>query len=91
LIQYDSDWGKVKLETTEIGHSSVIDTGNTKSKTVTITTDKYGVGIGTGGIYYRGQAAEFAQGAVLPAWQEYSVPFTVIWRWMQVKLIGPAG
>lgn len=90
-FQYGSSWGRIKLETTEVGHSDVIDTGNTKSKTITISTDRYGVGVGIGAIYIRGQATSFAQDAVSPSWEEYTSAVVKTWRWIQIKLVGPVG
>ena len=88
-VQYDASWGKVLLETTDIGHGSVIDTGNTISKTITITRNRYGAGVGNPPIYIRGQATTFTQDAVSPDWELYSAPIAKMWRWIQVKLMGP--
>jgi hypothetical protein len=68
----------------------VIDTGNAKNKTITISTDRYGTGVGIGAVYIRGQATSFAQGAALPSWEEYTTPVAKTWRWIQVKLAGPS-
>jgi len=89
VIQYDPNWGKIKLETSQVGHSNVIDTGDTQNKTLTVTPDVYGAGSGVGGVYIRGQATSFNQDAALPAWELYSGPVTKAWRWIQVKLTGP--
>jgi hypothetical protein len=67
----------------------VIDTGNTKSKTITISIDRYGTGVGIGVIYIRGQATTFAQDAASPSWEEYTAPVAKTWRWIKVKLAGP--
>jgi len=87
-IQYGS-YGKLLLETTEIGHSSVIDTGSTISKVITITRNRYGAGVGSAPIYIRGQATSFTQDAASPSWEAYSAPVAKTWRWIQVKLTGP--
>ncbi len=68
----------------------MIDTGNVLSKVVTISTDRYGTGVGIGAIYIRGQATSFAQDAGSPAWEVYTVPTAKTWRWIQVKLAGPS-
>ena len=90
MFQYGNDWGRIKLETTDVGHSDVIDTGNVLSKVLTISTDRYGTGVGIGAIYIRGQATSFLQDAVNPSWEEYTIPVAKTWRWMQVKLAGPS-
>lgn len=84
----DQDWGKIELEKTEIGHSSVMDLANTDDKLITVTYDEYEAGSGgLGTIYIRGQATVFDRDAVSPSWEEYTGPVNHIWRWMQVKLV----
>ncbi len=68
----------------------MIDTGNVLSKVITISTDRYGTGVGIGAIYIRGQATTFAQDAASPSWEAYTSAVTKTWRWMQVKLAGPS-
>ncbi len=68
----------------------MVDTGNVKSKVITISTDRYDTGVGIGVIYIRGQATPFVQDAANPSWEAYTSAVTKTWRWMQVKLAGPA-
>ena len=54
-------WGRVKVQVNEIALSPVKDTGNTNTKKITINTNTYQTGSGTGKIYIRGSRISFAQ------------------------------
>ena len=79
-------WGRVKVQVNEIALSPVKDTGNTDTKKITINTNTYQTGSGTGKIYVRGQAATFIQDAESPAWEEYTVATEKEWRYIQLKI-----
>lgn len=82
----DTNWGKAEVfdGTPIVGH--VVDTGDSLSKTFTVTRDKYGTGSGNVTISIRGSATSFGQHDGSPAWSTYTTPTTQTWRYVQVKL-----
>lgn len=86
-MQNDPDWGQAEIEEGIPIYSPVTDTGDTDSKTFTITRDKYGLlGEGAVTISIRGAATSFLMHDVSPAWATYTVPVTQTWRHVQVKI-----
>lgn len=85
-ITGDPDWGDASFDAGSPIVSPVTDTGDTGSKTFTITANKYGTGSGAQAIYIRGQATSFGMFDPSPSWEAYSAPTPQTWRYVQVKL-----
>jgi len=80
------DWGAAMVASGTPCLGEVIDTGDTTSKTFTVTRDKYSSGSGSVTIYIRGSATTFAYDAASPSWAAYSGPTTQTWRHVQLKM-----
>jgi hypothetical protein len=85
-VQGDADWGKAEVEDGTIDYGDVVDTGDTSTKTFTVTRDKYGAGSGNISVYIRGQASPFTQHAGSPSWNLYSGATTQAWRYVQLRM-----
>lgn len=90
-MQGDASWGKLELDVGEEGRSAVYDLGAAGEYIYTLTENRYGTGEGTATLQYRGHVdTAFNQDDALPAWNDYTIPFTVTWRYIQVRLIKSA-
>lgn len=85
-MQGDPDWGKVEVVDGTPIYSEVVDTGDTSSKTFTLTRDKYEAGSGSVTISIRGSATSFTRFAGTPTWTEYTAPTNQPWRYVQAKM-----
>ena len=83
----DADWGKLQLAVSASGHSGVYDFGTGISRQITVTENKYGSGQGSATVQIRGQAGVFTQDAGAPAWETYTAPTFIAWRYIQVRAI----
>ena len=83
----NADWGKLKLDyfPGEEGRSAVYDLGSAKVRKFTLTENRYGTGSEDAVLQYRVDTISFLQDDVLPAWTNYSVPFSVNCRYVQVR------
>ena len=82
----DADWGKVKVLSGEVAHTTVKDLGYVGAKLITLATDTYESGSGTGELYIRGQDTTFAIDAGTPVWTQYSAPIRKTWKFLQLKI-----
>jgi len=83
----DADWGKLELAITEEGRSKVYDMSDSSLRTITLTENRYGTGQDTATLQYRISDALFLQDDVLPAWNNYTIPVSETFRYIQVREI----
>ena len=83
----DADWGKAEVWDGTPALGDVIDTGDTDTKTFTVTRDKYGTGSGSVTIYIRGDTSVFGQHDGSPSWAEYTAPTVQSWRYVQLRMV----
>lgn len=81
----DPDWGKLSLATGTQGRSKVYDFGDSTSRTYTLTSNRYGVGSGSATLQIRGDTSSFVQDDDVITWENYTVPITRSWRYVQVR------
>jgi len=87
----DADWGKLQLVVSEEGRSEVYNYGNSLPRIYTITENFYGTGQGTATLQIRGDTASFNQDdGEPPNWENYTVPITRSWQYVQVREIKSA-
>ena len=87
-IDGDPQWGKLKLLVSEEGRSEVIDMGTLVERIYTIDENLYGTGSGTATLQIRGDSSVFTQDSGEPPnWEDYTVPITRTWRYVQVREI----
>jgi len=87
-ITGDPDWGKLELTIGEEGRSNVVDLTNATERIYTITENLYGTGSGVATLQIRGDTNVFLQDAGEPPnWENYTVPITRTWRYVQVREI----
>ena len=85
-VSGDPDWGKLQLDLSgEEGRSRVYDLGSATSRKFTVTENRYGAGQNDATLQIRGDANTFDQDDVLPAWENYTVPITRSWRYVQIR------
>lgn len=85
----DANWGKLSLDLNAEGRSRVYDFGNSSSRTITVTENRYQVGQGDANLQIRGDdAVIFAQDDATPTWEDYSAPIAKTWRYIQVRAVG---
>jgi len=87
-ITGDADYGDLSIPFGITCSSPVLDSGDTESKTYTVTCPKYGSNSGTATVQYRGSASTFLWDAETPSWTTYTVPVTQAWQYFQVRLTG---
>jgi len=83
----DADWGKMQLNLTQQGRSSIYDFGDSNFRQYSLTRNKYGTGQGTAILQIRGDTSLFLQDDILPAWNNYSIPIIQSWRYIQIREI----
>lgn len=84
-------WGILRLAVNEEFVSDVKDLGSAESRNLALSYDDYASGLGSGTLYWRGQAASFFQDddeVSGPTWELYSVPTNKSWRYVQVLAKG---
>lgn len=85
-VEGDADWGKLKLDLLgEEGRSEVYDLGSAATRTFTLTENRYGTGAEDALLQIRGDTSSFAQDDETPAWENYVVPISRGWRYVQVR------
>jgi len=83
----DPDWGKLSLQLSGAeGRSAVYDHGSAVSRKYTLTENRYGTGAEDAILQIREDTVSFLQDDVLPAWEDYTVPVSKTWRYVQVRL-----
>lgn len=91
-IDGDADWGKLKLDLSgEEGRSAVYDLGSSVSRKFTLSENRYGTGEYSADIQIRGSDDSFGQDDVLPSWNDYIIPITQTWRYVQVRVTTSTG
>jgi hypothetical protein len=89
IVSGDTDWGKLSLATSAIGHGSVEEIGAPGvTRVFTITQNKYGTGSGSFVVKIRGADTIFAQDDASPSWETYSGTISRQWCFVQVRLEG---
>jgi hypothetical protein len=87
-VSGDPDWGKMQLDVGEQGRSGVVDIGNANERTYELDENVYGTGSGVATLQIRGDINVFTQdSAEPPNWENYTVPITRTWRYVQVREI----
>ena len=88
----DADWGKMKLpfNPTHEGRSAVYDHGSAVTRKYTITENRYGTGTEDAIIQIRGDTSSFSQDDNSPVWEDYTVPISRSWQYVQVRAITAA-
>lgn len=88
-ITGDPDWGKLELiaGSGDEARSGVVDMGDAVQRIYTLTENQYGAGqsMDQATLQIRGDANPFSQDDALPAWEDYTVPVTRSWRYIQVR------
>lgn len=80
------DWGKLSLQLSGAeGRSLVYDLGSLTSRKFTLTENRYGAGLEDATLQIRGDTVSFLQDDVLPVWEDYTVPVSKSWRYVQVR------
>ncbi len=84
----DANWGKLELTVGTEGRSGIIDMGDALERIYTLTENLYGTGQGTATLQIRGDINPFTQDSGEPPnWENYTVPLTRAWRYIQVREI----
>jgi hypothetical protein len=82
------DWGKLSLQQTGAeGRSLVYDLGSSKTRTFTLTENRYGTGAESATIQIRGDTSLILQDDLFPVWETYTVPISKGYRYVQVRAI----
>jgi len=86
LVSGDQDWGRLALTTLGgQGRSAVYDLYNEDLRKYTVTLNRYGAGMGDATLQIRGSTSSFIQDDVSPDWEDYTIPITRSWRYVQVR------
>ena len=82
----DIDWGKLSLQLAGAeGRSAVYDLGSAKTRTFTLTENRYGTGAEDAALQIRGDTVSFTQDDNTVDWEDYTVPVSHGWRYVQVR------
>ena len=88
----DGGWGRIQFLPGDEFVSPVKDLGSTATRFLILAMDKYGVGKGSGTLYWRGRDTDFSQSADEisgPVWELYTAGgSTKTWRYVQIKAVG---
>lgn len=85
-VQGNIDWGKLELDLSgEEGRSAIYDMGSAITRQYTLTENRYGVGSGSAALQIRGDVASFTQDDNVVDWEDYTVPISRGWRYVQVR------
>jgi len=86
LVSGDQDWGRLALTTLGgQGRSAVYDLYNEDLRKYTVTLNRYGAGMGDATLQIRGSTSSFVQDDVSPDWEDYTIPITRSWRYVQIR------
>lgn len=82
----DADWGKLSLQLSGAeGRSAVYDLGSAKTRTFTLTENRYGTGENDAVLQIRGDTTAFTQDDTVVDWETYAAPIDRGWRYVQVR------